>query len=103
MITKISAHKREDEYIAIYFSFFNHKHYKGSITFEDINGELISDGLEFFGYDFSKSLKDIVKFLNLNTKYDKIIVYSKFEEYKKFEKFLFDFNKVGEKRYEIKT
>ena len=96
MVTKISVHKRKDEYIAIYFSFFNHKHYKGSITFEDINGELISDGLEFFGNDFSKPLKDIIKFLKSNTKYNKIIVYSKFEENKKFEKFLIDFKKDGE-------
>ena len=48
MITKISTHKIENEYIAIYFSFFNHEYYKGSITFEDIDGELVSDGLKFF-------------------------------------------------------
>ena len=73
----------ENEYVAIYFSFFNHKHYKGSITFEDIDGELVSDGLDFFGYDFSKPLRDIINFLKSNTKYNKIKVYSKLEEYKK--------------------
>lgn len=101
MITKISTHKMEDEYIAIYFSFFNHKHYKGSITFEDIDGELVSDGLEFFGYDFSKPLRDIINFLKSNTKYNKIKVYSKFEEYKKFEKFLIDFKKEDNDKFGI--
>ena len=95
MITKVSTHISDSNLVAIYFSFFNHKHYKGSLCFEVINNELISDGLEFFGYNFTKPLKDIVKYLKLNTNYNKIKVYSKFETYKKFERFLSDFIKVG--------
>ena len=95
MITKISTHNSDNGLVTIYFSFFNHKHYKGSLCFENINGELISDGLEFFGNDFSKSLNDIVKYVKANTKFRKIKIYSKFETYKKFEKYLSAFDKDG--------
>lgn len=93
MITKISIHSFNNNLVVIYFSFFNHKHYKGSICFEVINNELISDCLEFFGNDFSKPLKDIIKYIKTNTNYNKITIYSKFDNYKKFEKFLSNFNK----------
>lgn len=93
MITKVHTHFSNDILVAVYFSFFNHKHYKGSMCFENINNELVSDGLEFFGNSFSKPLKDIVKYLKNNTHFNKIKIYFKFEEEKKFEKYLVSFEK----------